>query len=318
MHIERRFEAPFRRIICGLVFIVLLAQGWVRGATNADFKKLYFDKQYFELRDALRDYPGPRTGEWLFYRGAVSNKFNRSRLSIQYLNRYLKKASGRPDNALLIECYELLADNYRKTYQYQKAAQANRTLLTKFGFQLEKKASADYRNELKLWSALAKVPPQTTTFRGDSIVDQDKEGHFPIEINGRKVALPFDSGANLSVVTSSLAKQLGLQVIETSIDVGAVAGNKVKGRLAVVREMKIGNVAIRNPVFLVFDDHDLYIAEANFQIHGVIGFPVIESLRQITFVRGKGIIVPATPLNGGEQNMCLDGFSPLITGRYKG
>ncbi len=303
-----------RRITSGYFLIALLAPALVFGTTDEDFKKLYLAHQYFDLRDALQNYSGPTTGELLFYQGAVHNKFNRPDLSIKFLNSYLREAKNGP---MRIEAYELLADNCRKSYQYRRAAQVYRTLLTKFGT-LEAKTKSDYENSAKLWSALADVPRQTTTVSADSFVRQDKDGHLPLEINGHKLALAFDSGANLSVLTSSMATRLDLRIIDTSIDVIAVAGNSVKAKLAVAKQIKLSNVTIRNSVFLVFDDKDLYVSEANFQIDGLIGFPIIESLRQITFVRGRGISVPAKPPSAGEQNMALDGLTPLVAGWYKG
>ena len=298
--------------------LIILSAACAFAQPAPGLKQLYEQKRYFELRDALRDYSGPQSVDLLFYRGAVSNKFNRARQSNAYLDSYLKQAGGDSDDALLIECYKLLGDNYRKTYQYRRAAAAYQTLLTRFGRTLEASDRADYENERKLWRALARVPPQRTTFDGDSMVRQDKDGHFPFEINQRKVALAFDSGANLSVLTNSLARRLALKVIDAPIEVVAIAGNKVKAGLAVAPRMRIGNVTVRHAVFLVLADKDLYITEANFQIDGLIGFPVIESLRQVTFVRGSGIVVPATPGRGGEQNLCLDGLTPLIAGWFEG
>lgn len=302
-----------QKILCALVLVVFLAPSFVFGTTNHDLKKLDLARQYFDLRDALKNYAGPRSVDLLFYRGVVHNKFNRPGLSIKFLNAYLRQAK---DTSMRIKAYELLADNYRRSYQYRKAAQVYKTLLTNFE-SVEASDREDYENSARLWSALAAVPRQRTTFGAGSFIRQDKDGHLPLEINGHKVALAFDSGANLSVLTSSMAKKLGLQIIETSIDVVAIAGNKVKARLAVARRVRLGNATIRNSIFLVFDDKDLFVSEANFQIHGLIGFPIIESLRQITFVRGKGISVPAIPANGDEQNMALDGLNPLVAGWYK-
>ncbi|HKO98442.1 MAG TPA: pepsin/retropepsin-like aspartic protease family protein [Pyrinomonadaceae bacterium] len=312
-------KSQLRKILLAhLLFALFVPTAVLGNPSTADLNKLYVAKQYFDLRDALRSYADPRNVELLFYSGVVHNKFNRPDLSIKFLNSYLSQNESRQNTPKRIACYELLADNYRKSYQYRKAADVYKTLLTRFRTTVKASEIQDYENSAELWSALADVPPQTTTFKADSFVIQDKDDQLPLEINGQRIALFFDSGANLSVVTSSLAQRLGLQIKEASIDVVAVAGNKVKAKLAVAKEIRLGNISIRNSVFLVFSDADLFVSEANFQINGLIGFPVIESLNEITFVRGKGISVPAKASKGGEQNMVLDGLNPVVAGWYKG
>jgi predicted aspartyl protease len=315
---DSTFMMSRQAIICVALSFMALGQSSASAADYRKLRDLYSYRQYFELRDSLREYRGNQAAELLFYRGAVSNSFNRPQLSIAYLNDFLKRARGHDTSGLLIEAYEMLADNYRKTYQYRKAAETYETLLTMFGSDINAEKKQDYENEFKLWNALQDVPRQTARSYRDSVVNRDIEGHFPVAVNDRALAFAFDTGANLSVITNSLAHQLGLKLIDAGIEVGAVAGNKVNASLGVARKVEIGSVVLRNVVFLVFDDKDLYISEANFQINGLIGFPVIAALREVTFVRDGKLVIAAKPTEGGERNMCLDGFTPLIAGWFKG
>lgn len=305
-----------RIFVCGLLCLVVSAS--LADEPLQNFKKLYLSKQYFELRDALKAHRADQSPEILFYRAVISNKFNKPRLSIIQLDEYLKKAKADADSDLLAESYELLADNYLKTFQYSKAANSYNALLTRFPDKRDAKEKSDIQNAIKLWGALGKVPPQTAIIKNSSTIKKDKEGHFPLTINNQNVAFAFDTGANLSVITNSLATRLKLDVIDASIDVVAVAGNVVKAKLAVARQLRIGNAIISNAVFLVFDDKDLYVAEANFQINGLIGFPVIEALRQVVFLRDGELSISVVRTKPDEQNLCLDGLTPLIVGWYKG
>jgi hypothetical protein len=306
-----------RAIVCGILFLFVPAQLLAAESPHRNLKELYSNKRYFELRDALGELRGEKSVDLLFYRGTVGNKFNQPQLSITYLREYLKRAKDNADSELLVECYEMLADDYLKTYQYRKAAGAYTVLLTKFAHNIDAEKKSDFENSLKLCEALSRAPRQTVIFHGSSIIKKNERGRIPLEINSQKISLTFDTGANLSVITNSLAEKLALKVINVPIEVVAVAGNKVKAGLAVAREVRIGNAIIHNVVFLVFDDKDLYISEANFQIDGLIGFPVIEALREITFLCDGEIYIPPAPSKGGEQNMCFDGLSLLIAGRFK-
>lgn len=307
-----------RAIICRILSLLTFAQLSAVAGQSQNLKELYAGKKYFELRDALQNHPDDRSTELLFYRGAVGNKFNNPQLSITHLKNYLRRAKESEDTDLLIECYEMLADNYLKTYQYRKAAEVYTSMLAKFGHKLDAKKKAEFENAVKLWGALRQAPRQTVVFKGNSVIKKDEKGHIPLEINNQSVAFIFDTGANLSVMTSALAKKLALEVIDAEIEVTAIAGNKVKAKLAVARETKFGHATIHDAVFLIFDDKDLYISEADLQINGLIGFPMIAALREITFVGDSEVFVPATSAKHGQQNMCLDGLTPLIAGTYRG
>ena len=311
-----RFTSPkslFVQILSKLIFLSLVV---FPNSAYADrrLSELYHEKQCFDLRDSIKNAAGLSPDE-LFYRAVVANQFNQPRLSIALLQRFLKQQR---DATITVEAYQLLVDDYRKLFQYGRAARVLMRLIYQFGNTWDAEKKEDAENELRLCSALANIAPQTTTFHGDSIVLRDGEGRYPMSINGVPVSLALDSGANISVITSSMARSLRLQLINASVDVGAFAGNKVKSKLAVARDLKIGRVVVRNAVFLVFEDKDLFVTDANFQINGLIGFPVIASFREMTFVQGESMILPMTTNKKAEQNMCLDRQLPLVAAQFKG
>ena len=215
--------------------------------------------------------------------------------------------------------YELLADSYLKTFQYQKAANYYKLLA---GF---KEAGAEeiksYENSYKLWSALAEVPAQTISFAGDTRLqatrDKARLMNVPVEINNQTMDFVFDTGANLSTITASTAQKLGLKIIETDVSVGSSTDVSVKSKLGVAPVLKIGQVTVKNVVFLVLEDKSLYFPQINYQINGIIGFPVIEAFREITLTKKDEVIVPARSSVGKfEQNMLLDELNPVILATY--
>lgn len=258
----------------------------------------------------------------MFFRGVVSNKFNQPELSIKQIRSYLGRGGGSERANLLRESYEILADNYVKTYPYRKAAEAHETLLTKFRGELDAEEVEDFENSLKLWGALSRVPKQSVTFNVDSIIRTSKDKasftNLPVVINGESVAFVFDTGANYSVVTNSFANKLGFKIIDAPIKVGAITGNMVIAKLGVVPELKLGRLVVHNAVFMVFDDKDLAFPQINYQINGIIGLPIIECLREVTLSGSGEITIPARAGQHRERNMCLDGLTPLVSGTFKG
>ena len=300
-----------------LLFVVLFNTSLASSQTK--LKELYERKQFFELRDALKDIVS-NDGDEIFYRAVVSNKFHRPTESINFIQKFLEAATEQ--NTLVRDSYEVLADNYIKTYQYQKAAKAYKTILARFGPTLTIKKKRDIQNSAQLWSALSSVPAQSITRHGSSTIQTKHNDlgltEWPVEINSQMHSFIFDTGANLSTVIRSYAVRLGFKIIDAPIKVGSITGTQTTARLGVAPAIKIGEVTINNAVFLVFEDKDLYIAPAKFQMNAIIGFPIIEALKEISFHKNGEVFLPAQPGAGGEQNMFLDGLTPGIAGVFRG
>jgi predicted aspartyl protease len=279
--------------------------------------ELYTSRRYFELRDAVKSSKGT-SAETVFYRGTVQNKFNHPEASTKLLQDYLKRTTGSKPISLHLDSYEMLADNYVKTYQYKKASETYQAILSKFSTRISPRRKQEYENVARLFGALKEVPAQTIRFDGDTTLrSTNKMGiQVPLSINGQSIPLIFDTGANLSVLIESLAKKLNLTLIDAPIDVANITGSKVRVRLGVASEVNIGNVSVRNAVFMVMPDRDMLVAPGQ-QLQGVIGFPVISALKEISFARNGDITIPAVSTSEGAQNLCMEGLQPLVEGLYR-
>ena len=301
---------------CLLCLTLLVSTSCAQEALS-ELQKLYVEKRYFELRDELRAYDNEATPELFFFRGAVDNIFNRLPDSIENLRAYLDKVGKSSRNSWTQECYDLLADSYRKSHQYGKAAEVNQKILELFKNRLDTETKADHENEFKLWNALKDVPPQYASFLGNTRLQMERS-HVPLTINGHDIALTYDTGADLSVIISSLAEEFGLNVVDVPIKVGTITGEKVDAKVGVAEFVRIGNMTIQHALFLVMKDEYFYIPEIKHQIQGVIGFPVLAAMREVTFTRGGDLIIPKEPQSNGDQNLALNGMKPLIEGIYRG
>lgn len=306
-----------------LLFIVLfLSQLPVFAQKSAsDLEDLYRNKHYFELRDALSKIKNDKRADVLFYRAAVANKFNRPETSTALLRKFLK--SKKADKKKQVEALQMLADNYTKTYEYGRAADAYRKLTEDFKTDLSDEETKSFKNVGGLWHALRGVRPQKVSVEKDTLLagtrDKAKLLNIPVEIGDQKMDFVFDTGANLSTITASTAARLGLKIIEADVSVGSSTDRNVRSKLAVAPEMRIGDILVKNVVFLVMEDKSLYIPQIDYQINAILGFPVIKSLGEITLSRGDTVLVSKKrTIAAAEPNMLLDGLLPLVAGRYKG
>lgn len=311
-----------RKLLPGVLFFFFIMPVLLRAGSYSDLKKLFESKRYFELRDALDRENSEDSPIILFLKGAVSNKFNQLDKSIEYIRKYLEKTGSNPNAEYQTESYDILADNYVKSYQYKKAAESYQTILDRFTAFLDKEKVEDIKNSVRLWKAFSEVPPQEVTLKGDTKLktEKDKVGltNIPVEIDGDSLKFIFDTGAGISSITKTFAQRLHYRIIDDSIAVGAFTGNTVYASLGIAPDIKIGSAVIENAVFLVFNDSDLAVPFANYQCNGIIGFPVIESLGEVTLTRSDSLIIPRKAGRHPVQNMCLAGLSPIILGEFNG
>ncbi len=288
---------------------------------SSELDPLFRQKRFFELRDNLAKYDGEKSPELLFYRGAVANKFNRMRESIELLQTYLQTAN--PNGEKLRDCYEILGDNYAKNYQYRLAGE-------KFGWLIENCAdqySGENKQHLEylynVWSAASDVLPQTILFSDDSLICGNRVKsiypEIPVEVDGKDIDFLFDTGANLSCITVSNAKKLNLQIIDRNISIGTSTDIRVNAKLAVASVMKFGSIELENVIFLLLRDEDLYLKRHEYQINGIVGYPVMQACRRISISSNDQFFIPAevSQLQDAEQNLCFDDMMPLLNINYK-
>jgi hypothetical protein len=292
-------------------------------ATVADpldrLARLYQDCRYFELRDALAETKGNPAPALDFFRGATANAFNRLDESIALLRRYLDGDSSRSVEPLAQEAWLLLADSYRRSGQYRKSAEAQRAILDRYGTALEASDKENCENQETVWSALGEVPPPTVEISGDSVIRMENR-HFPVRVKDRIYYFAHDTGSSLSVLYRSAAEELGLALSGQGIKFQSAAGKWIEAPMAVVPEMRLGEVVIRNALFLVVPDgfFPAWRVRAGVERRGLIGAPILAALKEFTETRDGVLLIPASPQPRPVQNMCFFGFMPIVELIHRG
>ncbi|MEZ0470817.1 aspartyl protease family protein [Luteimonas salinilitoris] len=135
---------------------------------------------------------------------------------------------------------------------------------------------------------LAAVPPQAVlAFAPEAVATcRDKVGllRATMAVNGIDQEAVLDTGANLSVVSASTARRLGLRLLEGEASVGSGSRDAVPTRLGVAERLEFAGSTLSNVVFLVLDDAQLEMPVAGgYRIDAILGFPVMRALRRIRF-----------------------------------
>ena len=252
-----------------------------------------------------------------FARGVLANKENQNLASIEQLEPLLSHLDPTADSARVVVILKTLADDYMKTYRYRDAADALARLYREHGAAMAPAERADVENGLALRRALAHAAPQHVTIPAPFAVALRPDAlglrEVAVRVGSDSSGWIFDTGANLSTITESMARRLGVNVIETGAKTLGITGVGVPTRVAVIPELRVGTASVRNAIVIVLPDSSLDIPQAHFQINAILGYPVIEALGRLAIGADSLEIDPgAGERRSDSSNLFLDDLSPLV------
>ncbi len=253
----------------------------------------------------------------LYFKAYIDNAFNHCTSSQQVIGSLLTSSQFKLTNTEIAGLLKIKMDNDVKLFRYSEAAQTGDKLLSQYSNTLDTADLADIRNSNKIWHALAQVPPQQNDITADTWLTwkRDIAGlmTIPVDANGQPSDFVFDTGANFSTISQSYAKKFNMQLIQTSFSLGSGTSIVNQATLAIADKLQIGNITLTNVVFLVLPDEQLIFPSAHYEIHGIIGFPVIASLGEINVYKNGKINIPVMQMVYSLKNLALDGLIPVIS-----
>jgi len=285
-----------------------------RPITWAEALRWQHARDYFGLRARLATLADSETAPARFARAVVEQAFNQPAHSNATAAALL--ARGGMSDTLRAEVLRLEMDNDLRLFDYAGGLHAADSLIAHAAV-LNIATRKDVANTRRILSALADIPPQTVESRGETLV-RLRDGRIPVTVNDSARAYVFDTGANLSTIMRSEAIAVGLRILPAGLDVGTSTTTRVTADLGVADRVTIGNLVLRNVVFLVLDDKLLTFNNGAFRIPGIIGFPVIEQMGEVRFERGGTIEVPAQPPFRADSNLALAQLTPLTQASWHG
>lgn len=274
-------------------------------------------KYFFAARDLYR-IQGNKLSSFhmLKVEADLDNVFNKPEESNKKIDLLFKDYQTQLTDSVKYYLLDVKQNNHAKLFEYDLAYQAANEILTKYSNLLDEFDRKDYANTRKIWADLSGQPKQTIIIKGntDMKMEKDKAGlsNLLVTQDGNSIGFIFDTGANFSTVTESTARRLKMYIKDSLIEVSSITGEKVNARMAVCPEFNIGNIYVSNAVFLVFPDKELEIPQLDFQINGIIGFPVIEAMKEIQITKNGEFIVPQVRTTHHIQNLAINFLTPVI------
>jgi predicted aspartyl protease len=298
------------------------AQGASKAASQPASEGTALDNEIREFRiGALeaRLATMPPGSERDYVRGVLANRMGRIDESIRLLERATPRIrESQPRRAAIaLEC---LADDFTKVYRYADAARVYDDLLAHFAGELTPADRQGARDDSGVAHLLAAALPQTISWNGvvhlktqrDPIGDLDTE----LTVNGVNERWLLDTGANMSVVSSSFARRLGLRALPGyGQTMSGITGAENRLQVAVLPALQLGGAAVHNLVLLILDDKNLSVelGKEKYQIEAILGLPVLQALGTITFSRDGALDAGSTAApHGAAARMFMDKLTPVI------
>jgi predicted aspartyl protease len=242
-----------------------------------------------------------------FYRGAVDATFNDLPSAQKQLEAVITSAPRSPD---AYEAHQALATLYFRNGLYREA-------LTQVDSMIAERPSAeDTGNMRPLFEGFGSQGDQTLVERDTSSVmmQRGREGlYLPLTINGKEGAYAFDTGANFSVMSEAEALRLGLDVHQVGTHIGDSSGGTIGLRVAIVENLAIGGLRLKNVAFAVLPDSQEPFKDLPDGKRGLIGIPVLLAMEAFQWEpTGKFTLgLPTKSRDLNSSNLCFDGSFPV-------
>ncbi len=297
-----------------LIFLLMLSIAPLFAGNFNDALKLYENRDFFRF---VKSSPGYELNEWQheLISSFILNLKGDYTSSSRLVNKLMQENSADIPDSLKKMLLEVKMKNAVNLGDYITAAEVSKIVLNDFLPYLDSDETADTKNSLVIWSAASGISPCAAYVTGDTklTTKHDLAGlvNIPVTCGGVLEDFIFDTGANFSVVSSSYAKKMKMRMLDGKFMVGSVTGKEIESQLAVADELLIGNIKVKNVLFLVMPDESLSFAGGMYVINGIIGLPVIRQLHEV-HIYDDYLFIPKSPGKSPMKNLLIDGFVTII------
>lgn len=221
-------------------------------------------------------------------RGVLANRENKPEESVKLLEPLLaeleRSQTAPPAEEKLLR--KALAEDYLRMGDF---AQANQAYL-ELEYRLAKSMTPEERDAIELPIKLLPLAihnPKMTVEAGDAFVlpyDRDALGltDVPVFVDAESHDWMLDPTAPFNLICRSTARSVGLKISVESATIHTLTGRPIEVHMTVIPRFTIGTVTFRNMTAFVFNDADYFFPGSAYQVRGVLGYPAVSALGNVT------------------------------------
>lgn len=252
----------------------------------------------------------------LYLDAHLQNAFNQTEQSLETIDKLLSNYSDSLSDVLLHKVFVIKYDNLFKQYHYKKAAEALKIAIDKYGHAVDSVGLAMLReDDYPFVQSIKKFPAQKMHITTDVNIpiSLNQYNHIIINVSNGKQSenFIFDTGAS-NVISESTARRMGIRILESEATTVGAVDKKVPLKVGLADKLWIGDLMFENVAFSVMSDESLSFPEANYVIHGIVGFPIVNQMKEIEIYKNKSLTVVAHPAKCKSRNLFMDNALPII------
>ena len=221
-------------------------------------------------------------------RGVLANRQNKLKESVKLLqplvNELDRTKNTPPAEEKMLR--KALAEDYLRLGDFAAANQAYLEMENRLSASMTAGERDDIELEVKLLP-LAIHNPKMTVEPGEAFVlpyDRDALGltDVPVFVDAESHDWMLDPTAPFNLICRSTARSVGLKVSPESATIRTLTGRPIEVHMTVIPRFTIGTVTFRNMTAFVFNDADYYFPKSAYQVRGVLGYPAVSALGNVT------------------------------------
>lgn len=308
--------------ICIVLLLPLLVLGQSKTINNTnrianEIDSLINIKSYFKARVLFNNNRGVLSDfHYLRLKGTICNLFNKLEESNEAITALFIKYEDKLSKTEKKDLLNAKLSNAVKLFDYKLADDVTNLITTDYRDVITELELKSTLNNGKIWKAISNYPKQTIVFESDSqfklIPDKAGLRNLTVVKQNKEYPFIFDTGANISTIVESQALKMGIDIIDVAISVNTITGKRVDSKIGVASELSIGNMHFTNVVFLIFPDEALYIPQIDYQINGILGYPVLSVMNEIHFIKNDELFVPKKSELEKGINLAIEYLTPII------
>jgi hypothetical protein len=289
-----------------------------RALLTEQLKEYYESEDYFKLRDTFEKNESLLSKKYhLYFKALSENAFYRHENSNATIGVLLKKHRNKLSDEELKNVHRTRYMNHYNLFEYDDALTSNYVLETEYSQLIDTPAYEHLLNEQKILQALTESPVQEVIKSSDCgvklITDKMKLVNIPVAVEDTVLNMLFDTGSSFSFIRRGIAEKLGIEILKVDFEVEGITGNVVVCDLAIVEELFLGSILVKNSVFWVFDDKDLTLPDYDYSVNGAISFPILKALGEFHVIQNDSVFVPIQEREYNYQNLAIDDLDPIIS-----
>lgn len=282
---------------------------------------VYKEQNYFRLHHLISgiktDIQSP---EFILFKAKLNYVFNKPQVSDSLINILLNNYSHTFNDSIMADLHLMKAVNSDRLENYKSALTEGELVVGKYRKYCDSTLISETKDDNEVREVLADIPRMkiTRTTEVQIPIKRDIAGliNLPVALSNDSINFVFDTGANISVMIASVAKKYGVKILPGKVHITAITGKRLDANMALA-DIKLGSIEIKNSVFIIFPDSVLTFANGAYIIKGIVGFPIMNALKETILKEDKFLIIPQVPESESDKNFALDQSNPVIQVTYK-